>query len=751
MLGAAHAQTPITSVRQITELTNAQAGKNLPVKLEATITFVQPLDGTMFIADGDSGVYVAYSKEQGLQPGDRVLVLGKTSSSFRPEIAGDEVRFLAHGKMPKAQPAKFEELIGAKWDSRYVEFEAHVLSAAMEPTDHDHSLRLQLSMPHGVLEANIANPGNLRPEDLLEADVRLSGVAGGAFDSRMHMAGVWLDVNSWREVEILKPPSSDPWAAPLVAPDQVYSAYRSTNASQRVRVSGTLTYFEPGALAVVEKDGNGIPVETRSSLPLHAGVGVEATGFPEISEENLRLEDGQLRSRQQSVPVEPVNIKWDAASVGSYAYSLVAMEGEVVAEVHDSRVDLFVILSEGHLFSATMRHSSADAFSSTAVTPKIAVGSRVRAVGVCFVDTGNHWRDRLWFDLRMRSLRDISVLQEPAWWTVKRMAYIVTLLGLAILIAVAWVWTLQRRVLQQTALIARKTDEESERERERVRREQQRSHILEMISSPEPLSSVMQEITDMISARLDGSPCWFELYGDTTPEDAPRQRSGTPGLQKELFARDGRLLGLLLATPKPRAATGADISSAMQVGAQLAGLAIETRRLYSDLRHRSEHDLLTDIPNRFSMEKELDLLMESARTEGRRFGVIYVDLDRFKQVNDNHGHRTGDLYLQAVTRRMQQQMRGGDFLARIGGDEFMALVPIRTGRKDAEEIARRLERCFDEPFALEELLLRGSASVGLAVYPDDGATKEELQRWADAAMYAHKQGKSYEEDLAGTA
>jgi diguanylate cyclase (GGDEF)-like protein len=129
------------------------------------------------------------------------------------------------------------------------------------------------------------------------------------------------------------------------------------------------------------------------------------------------------------------------------------------------------------------------------------------------------------------------------------------------------------------------------------------------------------------------------------------------------------------------------------------------------------------------------------------FGLIYVDLDRFKQINDRYGHRTGDLYLREVTRRMKLQLRTGDVLARIGGDEFIALVPILRDRADADEIAMRLDRCFDEPFVLDGCWVRGSASVGLAVYPEDGATKEELQRTADAAMYVHKESKRDQQKL----
>src|SRR6202041_1784392 len=94
---------------------------------------------------------------------------------------------------------------------------------------------------------------------------------------------------------------------------------------------------------------------------------------------------------------------------------------------------------------------------------------------------------------------------------------------------------------------------------------------------------------------------------------------------------------------------------------------------------------------------------------------------------------------------MKLQLRNGDMLARIGGDEFIALVPILRSRADAEEIAHRIEHCFDEPFNLEGYQLRGAASIGLAVYPEDGSNKEDLQRWADSAMYAHKQEKRHQE------
>jgi diguanylate cyclase (GGDEF)-like protein len=177
------------------------------------------------------------------------------------------------------------------------------------------------------------------------------------------------------------------------------------------------------------------------------------------------------------------------------------------------------------------------------------------------------------------------------------------------------------------------------------------------------------------------------------------------------------------------------------MAAGLASLAIETRRVYSDLLRRSEYDQLTGVRNRFSLGKLLDFQIEEARRNASVFGLIYIDLDGFKQINDLYGHQVGDSYLQEVTARMKSQLRSVDTLARLGGDEFAAVIPDGWSRCDVEVIAQRLERCFNGPIMVDEHVLHGAASVGIALYPQDGATRDDLLGAADAAMYVSKQRK----------
>jgi len=212
-------------------------------------------------------------------------------------------------------------------------------------------------------------------------------------------------------------------------------------------------------------------------------------------------------------------------------------------------------------------------------------------------------------------------------------------------------------------------------------------------------------------------------------------------IREEIPARSGPLLGVLFAGLRTDSAPGAKEAEALAVGARAVALAIETRRLNADLLHRSEFDLLTDIHNRFSLEKGLNERIEEARQTAGIVGLIYIDLDDFKQVNDVYGHRIGDLYLREVAVRMKHQLRSQDMLARLGGDEFAALIPEARSRARVEEIALRLEHSFDEPIAVEGYVLQGSASFGIALYPEDGATRESLLSAADAAMYVTKSCK----------
>jgi diguanylate cyclase (GGDEF)-like protein len=296
-------------------------------------------------------------------------------------------------------------------------------------------------------------------------------------------------------------------------------------------------------------------------------------------------------------------------------------------------------------------------------------------------------------------------------------------------------------VRQKTVALAASIEAEAALQRRSAQLEKKRSRILEHINGSQPLAEILEEIAEMISFRLDGVPCWCEVTDGARLGNYPHQLDSLRIRREEIPARSGSPLGSFFAGFGPGTLPGSHEAEALELGARLAALAMETRRLYTDLLHRSEFDQLTDIHNRFSLDKHMDAQINDAREKAGIFGLIYIDLDEFKQVNDLYGHQVGDYYLREVARRMRRQLRSHDLLARLGGDEFAVLVPAARSRAAVEEIAVRLEHSFDEPFAVEGCVIRGSASVGFALYPEDATSRDGLLKAADDAMYAVKNAR----------
>jgi len=160
----------------------------------------------------------------------------------------------------------------------------------------------------------------------------------------------------------------------------------------------------------------------------------------------------------------------------------------------------------------------------------------------------------------------------------------------------------------------------------------------------------------------------------------------------------------------------------------------------------AHHDSLTGLPNRLLFHDRLDQAMSLAKRGSRQFALLYLDLDRFKPVNDSLGHAAGDELLQAVAARIRHQVRESDTVARVGGDEFTVILPDITKREEAETVARKIIAAVATPFQLggRQRSVAIGISIGIAVYPADARDADALVTAADTAMYNAKQvGSSF--------
>uniref|UniRef100_Q478M9 GGDEF protein n=1 Tax=Dechloromonas aromatica (strain RCB) TaxID=159087 RepID=Q478M9_DECAR len=207
--------------------------------------------------------------------------------------------------------------------------------------------------------------------------------------------------------------------------------------------------------------------------------------------------------------------------------------------------------------------------------------------------------------------------------------------------------------------------------------------------------------------------------------------------QREFEAWYGRDVSSVIAV------TGAGLGVALALLAWLmvTGRARALRmaaEMTEELRHMAQHDPLTGLPNRALFSDRLHKELARAKRHDGQFALVFLDLDHFKPINDNYGHAIGDLVLQQVALRLKDTVRESDTVGRIGGDEFVVLVPELAESDAALSLAEKIRQVIRQPFALDGRQLDISCSLGVAIYPDDGIDEISLTKRADEAMYRAK-------------
>jgi diguanylate cyclase (GGDEF)-like protein/PAS domain S-box-containing protein len=318
--------------------------------------------------------------------------------------------------------------------------------------------------------------------------------------------------------------------------------------------------------------------------------------------------------------------------------------------------------------------------------------------------------------------------------------------------------------------------------------ERDRNLVLELVASNAPLESVLDRLARLVEAQCPGAACAVLLrrgdrlvlgaapnlpagFGGAFEDPGAPQAShayeallgGSGAVRADVafdpafrFHRDlllaaglrtcwalpvasgGNLLGALLLYGRSHNEAGERERRLLDMARRLALVAIEHRQLTDQLAYQAHHDALTGLPNRLMFDQELERRLQEARRHNWLLAVLFIDLDRFKQINDTLGHPTGDVVLEQVARRLEGCLRKSDTLARLGGDEFSLILPELSDSPGALRVAQKLLDGLQEPFRVGPHEMFLTASVGISLYPRDGTDAATLERNADTAMYRAK-------------
>jgi diguanylate cyclase (GGDEF)-like protein len=250
--------------------------------------------------------------------------------------------------------------------------------------------------------------------------------------------------------------------------------------------------------------------------------------------------------------------------------------------------------------------------------------------------------------------------------------------------------------------------------------------------------------TPTLAAQLedpDSEPVFIDLDTDDDLIRRQLERYGAVALLSVPIVARGDYLGTLSVsvTSEPeRLRPRRELLDRVSGVVAQAASAIQTARLVDKVTYQAQHDGLTGLANRAVFGEQMQSVLSRANSTGRPVGLFFVDLDDFKNVNDEHGHHAGDELLQQVAGRLLGTVRAGDTVARLGGDEFAIVLSGISDQSEVDAAADRVARAFEEPFVVGDAVLTLGASVGLAMWPDDAREVEALMRHADAEMYRAK-------------
>ena len=778
----------LTTALQVHHLPPAAAQRAYPVRLRAVVTYFDAANHLLFVQDRSDGIFVEVTGHEkvSMRAGDDVEVAGVTIADFAPDVANAWIDVLGHSGLPAPETASFESASLGREDCRWIEVGGIVQHVAQGKGD----TVLTLAWGKDTYKAHVlASAGSLA--HLVDAEVKLRGVCGALFNGKLQMLGIQMYVPGAECIRVLRAASPDPFSMPATPVTDLLRFSRVPDRGHRVRLRGTVTYASLSGPTWIRDSTGGVMIQDHDAVALAAGDLVDVVGFPEIAGFGPALRGARVRRLQSGAPPAPLRVTAQEATKRDLDGELVQIEGTLVDQLQLPAEQILAVASGEIIFNANLPVRGA--------AQPLPSGTRLRLTGICSVETQPSY-DLIpprTYRLLLRSPADVVILGRPPWLTADRVLPILAGAALLLIAALAWAALLRKRVRAQTFALRAQTVQlqaahQTTRDAlgkacEAEALELDSNRILELIARDQPVDLIVDHIAEAVALHCEGAVCaillgaqhgprvcavpalpagWLEALGridlrtvSFSPEfGSPEQFSADPAWADFIDSQPSARFRAFCSAPIEVDAATAGVIAAFfrnekraanapspQLGpwCNVAALALERRRLHDQLSYRAQHDGLTGLPNRALLYEKLEAEIVRASRAGGLLGVLYMDLDGFKQINDAHGHAAGDVVLQEAAKRLIDGVRRGDTVARIGGDEFVVLLPLLGSREDAAQIADKIAAALREPIYSNHQRLSVTACVGIAIWPLDGDRPDPLVRFADAQMYGEKRRRWY--------
>ena len=768
----------IVHLSQLKRLSEVEASAHKRVTVRAVVTYFDPDWRLLFVQDETAATFVNLGNlELQLRPGDLIDISGVSSlGDFAPVIAQPKVAFV--GRSPLPTPFRADLLDGnlPAADSKWCTFRG-VVHTAQEQGPHTN-----LKVGAGQTEVTVQLPMLIHGDQLVDQEISVTGVFGVLFNDRRQAVGHQIFVPSPEFLTVVDHEVTRNTSKTIA------SLLRYTlDADERhsVTLKGTVVLKSAADTIFIQDNSAGIKVRATGPVSVADGDKVSVRGFVIPGDYSPALEDAVVTPDAPGDVPKPVQVSAKSALGGGHDSRYVAMRGTLTAVHPDGNSTILVLNDKGTFFDAT-GPSSSDLTS-------LRLGSEVEVRGVCQVLVDRFPFSIRGFTLAFDSPGSVEVINLGSWWDPRKIAWALVLIVVLAAAASLWAGLLRRQVEIQTHEL-----QDSLQSKRKARQfDVARNEVLESIARNAPLPESMERLAAAIQEQIADSICAIVLPPDGksfmngkpapvliapgVPEHVqpallhvlasvlvPSAGSGDlktdhdlmtslleilraadlplrSGQASIVFSGSGAAAGLLLLflkNPLP-AETESARQNTLQSASRLVALARDHWHMQERLLHDARHDALTGLPNRSVAEDRLEQALARAARRQKLFAVLCIDLDGFKVINDSLGHHAGDELLQAVATRLRSRVRHSDTVARIGGDEFLAIIEDCSGDSAAQSVAESLIAALQDPVLIEGQTLAISGSIGIAMYPADGKNAASLKRNADQAMYrAKSQGGS---------